>query len=248
MKTQKEFFNEMHRMGCIASIIALIIMLGIPTIIGITYNVMPDPKTVMMASAGLLAVFAPLTLSEVISYSPIMGSSISLVLITGNVINLKLPAALNALKLSEVEQGTEEGDIVIGIAIATSSIVTTIMLAVGVLVMSQLKPVLESEVMQTATQYILPALFGSLAIGVLGRNVGGGIRIDGRLKAAIIPTLLIAAGYFVSPFVVKNLSGILILIAIPIIYFSSKYLYKKGHIVVHLPSDNAEVLGKEIAE
>lgn len=240
MKTKKQFFDEMHRLGRISAVVAIIIMLAIPTIVGLYFDAMPDFKMVLIASAGLLAVFVPLNLSETISYSPIMGTSIYVTLITGNVLNLKLPAIINAFRIMEVEQGTEEADIVANVAIAISSVITIIILALSVMAMSQLKPILESGPMQTAAPYILPALFGSLSIGILGKDLGGGIVAKGRLKAAILPTLLVAVVYFISPFIAKNLSGALILITIPMIYFTSKYLYKKGSIVVILPTGNLD--------
>lgn len=238
MRTKKEYMNEMHTLGRMGSIGAIIIMLSIPTIMAIVFNVFPGIKPIIISSVGLLAVFVPLAISEVISFTPVLGSSIYLTLITGNVMNLKLPTALNAMELTNAEQGTEKGDIISGIAVATSSIVTITVIAISVALMTPLKPFLTLPTVQTATNYILPALFGSLSIGALGRNVGGGIKINGRLKAAIIPAVLVAVTYFVSPFLVNNMQGVLILITIPIIYYSSKILYKKGQITVTLPKDS----------
>lgn len=237
MRTKTEYMNEMHRLGRIGSVGAILIMLGIPTVMAIAFDVFPGVQPIFMSAAGLLAVFLPIALSEVISFTPVLGSSIYLTLITGNLVNLKLPAALNAMALTNVEKGTEKGDIVSGVAVAVSSIVTIAIIAVSVALMVPLRPLLTSPAVQTATHYILPALFGSLSLGALGRHVGGGIQIKGRLKAAIIPAVLVAVLYFISPSLTKNLQGVLILISIPIIYFISKWLYNKGKIMVSLPSD-----------
>lgn len=245
MRTTEEYMNSMHRLGRIGAIGAIIVMLGIPTVMALAFDSFPGFGPILLTSAGLLAVFLPIAISEVVSFTPVLGSSIYLTLITGNVMNLKLPTALNAMELTNVEQGTEKGDIVSGIAVATSSIVTIIIIACSVALMVPLKPILMAPSVQTATHYILPALFGGLSLGALGSNVGGGVKIKGRLKAAVIPAVMVAGAYMVSPFLVTSLQGVFILIAIPIIYFSAKFLYKKGKIVVILPTDEAEGTAEE---
>jgi len=237
MRTKEQYMNEMHRVGRIGSIGAILIMLGIPTIIAVAFDAFPGFDTIFMATAGLLAVFIPIAISEVVSFTPVLGTSIYLTLITGNVMNLKLPTALNAMDITNTEQGSEKGDIISGIAIATSSIMTIVVIGVCVVLMTPLKPLFAEPAVQTATSYILPALFGGLSIGALGSNVGGGIKIKGRMKAIIVPAIVVSALCFVSIELVEGLQGILILITIPMIYFTSKLLYKKGKITVILPSD-----------
>lgn len=91
MRTKKEYMDEMHRLGRMGSIGAIIIMLGIPTVMSIAFDVFPGFEKITMASLSLLGVFIPISISEVISFTPVLGSSIYLTLITGNVMNLKLP-------------------------------------------------------------------------------------------------------------------------------------------------------------
>jgi len=248
MRTKEQYMNEMHRIGRLGAVGAVILMLALPTIMAVAFDAFPGVGPIFVSAAGLLAVFIPIAISEVVSFTPVLGSSIYLTLITGNVMNLKLPTALNAMEITNVEQGTEKGDIISGIAIATSSIVTIIVIAASVVLMTPLKPLLSAPAVQTATHYILPALFGGLSLGALGSNVGGGIQIKGRLKAAIIPAILVSVAYFISPFLVTALQGVFILIAIPMIYYSAKYLYKKGQIVVILPSDEVNETKVEKAQ
>ncbi len=56
--------------------------------------------------------------------------------------NLKLPCAINAMALTETSQGTEEGDTVASLAVAASSVITTVIIAVGVLLLVPLQPIL----------------------------------------------------------------------------------------------------------
>ena len=237
MKTTNQYLNEMHKLGRIGGIGAILIMLGIPTVAAIAYDAFPTFSEVLLSSIGLIAIFVPIAISEVLSFTPVLGSSIYLTLITGNLMNLKLPTVLNAFELTKVEQGNEEGDIISGIAVATSSIITIIVIALGVLFITPLKPVMSLPAVQTASTYLLPALFGGLSIGTLRSDIGGGIKIKGRLKAAVLPVILIAVLYFVSPVVVESLQGVLIIIAFPVIYGTARYLYKRGKIIVTLPED-----------
>ncbi len=240
MKTTNEYLDSMHRLGRLGALGAIFISLLIPTIISIAFDIFPGFLTIITTSAGLLAIFIPLAISEVISYTPVLGSSIYLTLITGNVMNLKLPVAANSVKLLNIEQGTEKGDVISAIAIGVSSIATVVIIAIGTLLMVPLKPVLLTPEVQTASHYILPALFGALALSLLSGNVGGGVVIKGRMKAAVIPALIVAAVFFVSPMLAESLSGVLIIVAIPITYFSSKFLYKRGQIKVILPTDTVD--------
>lgn len=237
MKTTREYLDSMHRLGRLGALGAIFISIMIPTIISIAFDIFPGFLKIITTSAGLLAIFFPVAVSEVLSFTPVLGSSIYLTLITGNVMNLKLPVAANSVKLLNVEQGTEKGDVISAIAISISSIATVVIIAIGVLLMVPLKPVLSTPAVQTASHYILPALFGALSLGLLGRNVGGGVIIKGRFKAAIIPAIIVVTIFFISPFLAHNLSGVLIIVSLPITYFSSKFLYKRGKIKVILPTD-----------
>ena len=69
-----------------------------------------------------------------------------------------------------VKPGTEEGEVVSTIAIAVSAVVTTVIIALGVLCLSFLEPFLQSETMAPAFDNILPALFGGLAVVYVSKN------------------------------------------------------------------------------
>ena len=86
--------------------------------------------------------FIPIAISEVISYAPVLGSSAYITFITGNVMNLKLPVAINAIELAEVEQSTDAGDAITTVAISASSILTMAIIALGVILLVPLQPVL----------------------------------------------------------------------------------------------------------
>lgn len=239
-RSKEEYLNEMHRLGRIFVIIAIIIMLGLPTIIAIVYNSLPDFKLVFNASIGLLAVFTPIGISEMISYTPVLGSSIYLTLITGNVTNLKLPVVTNAFNLLKIEPGSEDADVISGIVVAVSTLTTLIIIVIGVVAMVPLRPILMHPVVETATSYMLPALFGCLVLGVFGSDLGGGAKAKGRLLGAIPAAVFMIVLTLLLPDLVTTLQGFLILFMLPITYVTTKYLFKKGIIKVDIPAKNSD--------
>jgi hypothetical protein len=100
---------------------------------------------------------------EVITYSPLLGTSGTyLGFITGNLVNLKVPCAVNARELSGVKHGSPEGEVVSTISVATSTIVTTVIVALGVIALTPLTPVLENPSLAPAFGSAFTALFASL--------------------------------------------------------------------------------------
>jgi hypothetical protein len=235
--------DSMHKLGIIGSAIAIVVMLGIPTITGLFFNAMPTFAQLLAASIGILALFVPVAVSEVIAYTPILGSSIYLAMITGNLSNLKLPIGNQALTLLDVEAGTEDADIVTSIAISVSSFSTIIIILIGVLLLLPLRPILTNPTVRTASGYIVPALFGSLSVGALGSSIGGGIRTEGRLKSVILPAVLVAAVNILfvyilkQPIIIAMYQGFLILILLHITWYWAKFLYKTNQIKVILPGE-----------
>ena len=177
---------------------------------------------------------------------PIMGSSYYLACLTGNILNLKLPSAINAIKVSGFKQGTKEADVVVGIAIAISSLVTLVILAIGVVLLMPLEPFLTSEAVGVAASNVLPALFGCLLLGFIGNDVGGGVIIKGRLKAAILPFIFFIVLYLLISDMYELFEGFLMILGIVMIYFITKKMYKAGKIEVLLPEADAEPIEEAV--
>jgi len=228
----------MHRLGRICALTSALIMLGIPTVMSLIFGTFPGFGKILTASAGIMTIMIPLTVTEVLSYTPVLGSASYLTFITGNILNLKFPVATNALELANEEPGTEKGDVIATIAVSVSSMLTVLLIAVGALLLVPLKPILALPSIQTASRYIMPALFGALGMGILAPALGGGITSKGRLWGALVPTLLVIAAFFVLGDLAQQVEGLLILICLPITYLGSKMLYKKGIIKVIMPEDS----------
>jgi hypothetical protein len=239
----RDHLNAMHRLGRIGIVGAIIIMLGIPAVAGIYFDALPSVLQVLTTGISLLAIFVPAAFSETIAFSPILGSSYYLAQITGNISNLKIPVAKTALQILDVEEGTEDADIVTSIAVSVSSLVTIAVIVVGVILLQPLQPVLSQPVFKLASSNIVPALFGSLVVGAMGSQLGGGITCRGRWKGASILFAIVAIVYVIVVHVMKNpmlfalYQGFLMLALIPVAWFSHKWLYKSGGIEVSLPGD-----------
>jgi hypothetical protein len=156
---------------------------------------------------------------ETITYIPMLGAGGSyLSFVTGNISNLKLPCALNALENANVKAQSEEGEIISTIAIAVSSIVTTIIIIIGVILIVPLTPVLSSEVLKPAFDQMLPALFGALGVVFVSKNV----------KLAIGPVLLMLILFVFVPALNAGTVGIMVPVGVIFTLIYARILYKKG--------------------
>ena len=125
--------ESLHRLGKIFAAAALIIIVGIPFAIMLRYQVMPPWLGFLGGLAGVAAIYVPVGIIEFFTYVPMLGTGSSyLMFVTGNLTNLKVPCALNALEVAEIKPGTKEADIIATISVATSAIVTDIIIIIGV--------------------------------------------------------------------------------------------------------------------
>ena len=163
-KPYDEYLRTTHRMGRAVSVITLILLIGAPFVIGGYLGAAPD---LAAAARGFLSVGLVWTVSSVVEflvYTPMLGAGGSyLAFITGNLINMKIPCAMNAREMAGVKTGTPENEILSTLSIATSSLVTIVVLAVGVALLTPLRPVLQSPALQPAFANVVPALFGAMA-------------------------------------------------------------------------------------
>lgn len=183
------FYNSINNLGRYTSIIALFFMFLIPLGATIYFDLDVSFNQVIVASSSLIAMFLPTAIVENISYYPVLGAGgIYLSCITGNVMNMKLPCAISGMKIAEVEPGSEEGDVISIICVGVSSLVTTLIVFLGMFVLGQaLLPILNSEVLAPGFNNITPAILGAVAIPSLLNNK----------KLSIVPIVLAVGAYLV---------------------------------------------------
>jgi hypothetical protein len=234
--------SSMHWVGRIGMWGAMAIMVGMPIILGLTYHAMPNALKIITTAASLLAIFIPAAISEIIAFTPILGSSIYLTIVTGEVMNLKIPVVTNAIKVMDIQYGTEEADIVSSIAVSVSALTTMLIVAIGVILMLPLEPVLTTPAVKTAANNILPALFGALMLGIFSKQIGSGAVARGRWKGMVIPALIILGVNLLEKYLFKTgalglYQGFLIVAMLPLTYSITKSLYQRGTITVALPGE-----------
>jgi hypothetical protein len=163
-KTYEQYLKTTHRLGRAVSMITLVLLVGAPFAIGALLGAQPDLGAV---GKGFLSVGLVWTVSSVVEflvYTPMLGAGGSyLAFITGNLINMKIPCAMNAKELVGAKSGTAENEVIATLSIATSALVTILVLALGVLLLIPLQPVLQSPVLAPAFANVVPALFGAMA-------------------------------------------------------------------------------------
>lgn len=228
--TLDPFQEWSHRFGRICMLLFFVYMMAIPVIIGLLYKSVPDIPMLLTACAGVCITYIPIGFAETVSYAPILGSSTYLAFLTGNIMNLKMPCAVNAMKIAEVDQGTPEGDAVSAMAISASSMITVVIIAIGVLFIVPLQPVLTIPAVKTATNYMLPALFGTFLLGFFAKEKGE-YQIHGKLKGAAIPFILGCIGA-ATGIMISGMQGVFILIMLPITILCNWIMFKKGIVTV----------------
>ncbi len=215
---EKTYRDKVHTYGRIWDIGVLIVLMLVPVAICIYYDAWPAFSGVLKGFIGVAPIFWTVGAIEVLTYVPMLGTGGSyLGFITGNLSNLKVPVSLNAMENAGVDANSEEGEVISTIAIAISAIVTTIIIAVGVLLLGQLQPVLDSPLLQPAFDNILPALFGGLAVVYVSKN----------WKIALTPLLVMVTLFIAVPGLASSV-GILVPIGALIAIGVARILYKKG--------------------
>ena len=195
------YMKTTHRLGRIVSVLTLILLLGAPFVIGSLLGTMPDLGA---AARGFLSVGLVWTVSSIVEYlvyTPMLGAGGSyLAFITGNLINMKIPCAMNARELVGAKTGTAENEVISTLSIATSSLVTIVVLALGVLGMIPLRPVLESPALQPAFANVVPALFGAMAYKYFRKDI----------RLALVPLCILSLLFMFVPSLTASTSFMII--------------------------------------
>ena len=226
-----EYLNRTHTIGRISTIIAMAVMLGIPAVVCTVYDIWPTLAAVAATAGPLLAMFVPSALSEVISFTPITGSSGYIGSIMGNVSNIKFPCAMSAMERTNSSSGTEQGEVIATCAMCVSGMVTTVIVALGVVLLVPLQPVLTSPVVSTATKYVMPALFGSMATSFFLNKNAGAYVIHGKMKLSMTVLILMMALFLLFPALIPQ-QGYVLMCSIPVVILLARFFYKKGIVTV----------------
>ncbi len=197
---------------------AVVVITMVPVVVCLYYNAWPEITAVLKGLLGVAPIYWTVGVIEVITYTPMLGTGGTyLAFVTGNLTSLKAPSALNAMEAAGVKPGTEEGEVVSTIAIATSSIVTTLVLALGVCGLAFITPILNSPALVPAFDNILPALFGGLGVVYISKN----------WKLAVTPIVFMIALFLAVPSLAGSV-GVLVPVGVLVALGAARIMYKKG--------------------
>jgi len=215
---KKKSYDQMtHYYGQIWIWTAIVLLFCVPISICVYYNCWPGFTPVLTGLLGVAPIYWTVGAIEVITFTPMLGTGGSyLAFVTGNLTNLKVPSALSAMENAGVKSGTEEGDVISTIAVATSSIVTTVIIAAGVLLLAQLAPIINSDALKPAFNNILPSLFGGLAVVYVSKN----------WKIAVTPLIFMIILFLLVPSLAGSV-GILVPVGALLSIGAARVLYNK---------------------
>ncbi len=215
----QDFKNKVHKAGRTWGLLILFLLVSFPALLQIIYGATPVWGALLTGMLSVLPMYWAVGIIEVFTYVPMLGAGGAyLSFVTGNISNLKLPCAIDCLEKANVKPSSEEGEIISTISIATSSIVTTLIVLIGVIAIAPLTPILENPALNAAFDQILPALFGGLAVVFISKNV----------KLAIPPVILMLVLFIFVPALNASTVGIMVPVGVIFTLLVARLFYKKG--------------------
>lgn len=219
MKKEMTYMDRVHSWGLRWNMVVMVILLAFPVAVAVIFGALPDWRGLVFGLITTAPMYWAVGVVETFTYIPMLGAGGSyLSFVTGNISNLKLPCALNALEQADVKANSDEGEVVSTIAIATSSIVTTLIIILGVILLVPLSPILNAPVLEPAFAQILPALFGGLGVVFVSRN----------WKIAIAPVTLMLILFICVPALNAGTVGIMVPVSVLFTLGVSRILYRRG--------------------
>ena len=211
--------DSVHRDGRAWGIVVGLIIILFPIAVSLIFKTAPNLKILAQGLLATAPMYWAVGIIEIFTYVPMLGAGGTyLSFVTGNISNLKLPCAIDAMERAKVKASSEEGEVISTIAIAVSSIVTTLIIVIGVICIVPLTPILESAVLKPAFDMILPALFGGLAVVFISKNA----------KLSIAPIILMLILFIFVPALNAGTVGIMVPVGVVFTVAVARIMYKKG--------------------
>jgi len=213
------YIDSVHRDGTVWNLTVMALLIAFPVAVCVIFGIVPEWSSLLVGLIATAPMYWAVGTIETITFVPMLGAGGSyLGFVTGNISNLKLPCALNALEQNDVSANSEEGEVVSTIAIAVSSIVTTVIIIIGVVLIVPLTPILQAPALQPAFDQILPALFGGLGVAFVSKN----------WKVALAPIFLMLILFIFVPALNAGTVGIMVPVSALFTIAVARIMYKKG--------------------
>ncbi len=162
MNSYENYINDITKIGRSTMLLGIVVSLLPPMIMTFVFGFNPGIGAIIAGAISQMSVSGAFYFSEPISYYPIVGrAGLYMGFLSGNLVNMRIPAAISAVESSGYETGTDEGAIMGTIGIGVSIWVGIFFLMLSVLAGQTLLSKLPESFM-TVLSLIIPALFGGV--------------------------------------------------------------------------------------
>jgi len=218
LSASEGYARLIHRFGRGYDFLMLLLLISVPLVLCLWFDIFPPFPNLLKGLGMVSMVYVPIAIAEYLTYAPMLGSNASyLVFVTGNLTNLKIPCAMMSMETAGVKPQTDEGEVVAGLSVATSSIVTLLVTFAGMLLIVPLTPVLQNPALKPAFEHLMPALFGAL----------GAYWVQKQWKLAVVPITLIVLLFVLVP-IPDGITGALIPVMGLVSVLAARLMYKRG--------------------
>jgi hypothetical protein len=161
-----DFTNRIHRVGRITVLVCLTCFIGLPIVLSFIFHAPINYALTAQNGLSIFVMFVVASICEITAYTPIVGpGAIYAACVSGELANMKVPAAINAMQVVNVQPGSEKGNIVSIIAVSTCTFFTTALALLGMIFLAPIVAVVfNNPIINPAFANIIPALFGALIV------------------------------------------------------------------------------------
>ena len=162
METYKNYVKDVVKFGRITMILGMFAVLLPPFLMTFVFGFNPGISAIIAGAISQISVSGALYFSEPISYYPIIGTTgLYIETLSGNAVNMRIPAAVTAIESSGYRSGTDEGSLMGTIGIAVSVYVGIFFVLAATFLGQTLIANLPENVTRMLT-LIIPALYGGI--------------------------------------------------------------------------------------
>ncbi|WP_353093644.1 hypothetical protein [Tissierella praeacuta] len=162
MNVYEEYTKDITKIGRFTMLLGLVVSFLPPAVMTWGFGFNPGLGAIIAGAISQISVSGAFYFSEPISYFPIVGrAGLYMGFLSGNLVNMRIPAAVSALEGSGYKSGTDEGAIMGTIGIGVSIWVGIVFLLLAVFAGQTVLAALPESFMRMLS-LIIPALFGGV--------------------------------------------------------------------------------------
>lgn len=162
MNTYKNYVKGIVKFGRLTMVLGAIAVLLPPLVMTFVFGFDPGISAILAGAVSQISVSGAFYFSEPISYYPIIGTAgLYLETLSGNAVNMRIPAAVTAIESSGYKSGTDEGSLMGTMGIAVSVYVGILFVLAATFLGQSIIANLPASVSKILT-LIIPALYGGI--------------------------------------------------------------------------------------